>query len=490
MSPWSKIGRNEACPCLSGEKFKNCCSGIVDWDSVIRDGRDRRPYLSVRGRNLLFLEQVSGALQLDKLGKAGTLKQYKAAFTTEAVRKIHEAVLYLWPPNLDIVAALKRVSADVSGLYIGDYGPEYIARALVRHSIYANKILLIDPFVYPAAVRDEYDPILNPEQYRAQTLKNVNLWFALLPWIEAGIVALIRPPADFDRKLNWDLMTSQTEKFEKNAKLKKASEESVDELGERHSKRLAYQQLLLGAPDEYLRRKFVELGLGKDGLQVEEFLESIHQERDQDPDFLEPMGPKSKGQLYMMTSGASYPSAKMTANITGSYLFTDIHVRWMEIELDREEHSAENKAWAPFAKALQNSQLRYLNNLRLEHALTLRKEGRLESLRGFMKRVWKGAATENQFDSANAIHLSDELAEQIRIAEIEWKKIDAALLKIVGTAATGGLLAAGPLIAAGHAYFLAAASAVAGAVPLIGSTIQRRSFPGRFPAAFFMKVEK
>lgn len=489
MSPRLKIGRNETCPCLSGEKFKSCCSGIVDWDSVIRDGRDRRPYLSVRGRNLLFLEQISGALQLDKLGQAGALRQYKAAFTRDAVRKIHEALLYLWPPNLDIVAALRKSSKDVSGLYIGDYGPEYIARALVRHSIYANKILLIDPFVYPMAVRDEYNPVLNPERYRAQTLKNVNLWFALLPWIKAGIVTLIRPPADFDRQLNWDLMTSQTEKFEKNAELKEASKESVDELDQRHRKKLAYQQLLLGAPDEYLRIKFVELGLGKDGLQVEEFLESIHQERDRDPDFLEPLGPKSEAQLYIMSSGASYPSAKMTANITGSYLFTDIRVRWKEIELDRQEHSAENKTWAPFAKALQNSQLKYLNNLRLEHALTLREEGRLESLRGFLKRVWKDASAENPFDSANAIHLGEELAEQIRKAELEWKKIDADLVKVVGKAAAAGLLAAGPLIAAGHAYFLAAASAVAGAVPVIGSTIQRRSFPDRFPAAFFMKVE-
>jgi hypothetical protein len=63
-------------------------------------------------------------------------------------------------------------------------------------------------------------------------------------------------------------------------------------------------------------------------------------------------------------------------------------------------------------------------------------------------------------------------------------------LKIVGTAAGGGLLAAGPLIAAGHAYFLAAATGVAGAVPLINSTRKRRSFPDRFPAAFFMKVEE
>lgn len=489
MSRRSKLGRNDACPCLSGDKFKNCCSGKVDWDSILQQGRDSRPYLSVRGRNLLFLEQISGALQLDKLGRAGSLKQYKAAFTTEAVRKIHEALLYLWPPNLSIVAALQGSSVDVSGLYIGDYGPEYIARAIVRHSIYANKILLIDPFVYPAAVQDEYNPILNPKQYRAQTLKNVNLWFALLPWIEAGIVGLIRPPADFDHQLNWDLMTAQLKKFEENPELKKMAEESVDELGGRHKQRFMYQQLLLGAPDEYLRRKFEELGLGKEGLQIDEFLKSIHQERERDPDFLEPLGPKSEAQLFMMTTGASYPSAKMTANITGSYLFTDIQVKWREIELDRESHSAENKAWTPFAKALQNSSLKYLNSLRLEHALALRKEGRLESLRGFLKRVWKDASTGNPFDSANAIHLGDELAEQIRAAELEWKKIGSDLLKIVGSAAVGGLLAAGPLIANGHAYFLAAAAAVAGGVPVVSSTMRRRSFPDRFPASFFMKVE-
>jgi hypothetical protein len=202
------------------------------------------------------------------------------------------------------------------------------------------------------------------------------------------------------------------------------------------------------------------------------------------------MGPKSEAQLHMMTTGASYPSATMTAGITRSYLFTDIHVKWREIELDRESHSAENKVWAPFAKALQNASLRYLNNIRLEHALTLRQEGRLESLRGFLGKVWKDASTEDPFASKNAILLAEELTGRIQDAEQEWKEIDRDLLKIVGGTAVGGLLAAGPLIAAGHAGFLAAAVGVAGAVPLMNSTLKRRSFPDRFPAAFFMKVDE
>ena len=202
------------------------------------------------------------------------------------------------------------------------------------------------------------------------------------------------------------------------------------------------------------------------------------------------MGPGSSPQVFTVSSGASYPSAAMTARITGSYLFTDIHVKWREIELDRESHTAENKMWAPFAKALQNTPLRYLNNLRLDHALTLRNEGRLESLRGFLVRVWKDASTDNQYGGENALILAEELGQRVREAEQEWKKIDSDLLKIVGAAAVGDLLAAGPLIAAGHALFLAAAVGASGLVPVINSTRQRRSFPDRFPAAFFMKVEE
>jgi len=235
---------------------------------------------------------------------------------------------------------------------------------------------------------------------------------------------------------------------------------------------------------------FEKLGLGKGGLTVEDFLKSIHEEREHDPDFLEPMAPGSEGQLHMMSTGTSYLSAKITADITGSYLFTDLHVRWREIELDRESQNAENQVWAPFAKALQGASLRYLNNLQLQHALTLRTEGRLEALRGFLLRVWRDASTANPFDTANAVLLAEELSQRVRDAEQEWKKIDDEVLKLAVPAAAGGIFAAGPLIAAGHAYFLAAAVAAAGLGPLLNSARKRRSFPDRFPAAFFMKIDE
>src|SRR5258707_14775757 len=98
--------------------------------------------------------------------------------------------------------------------------------------------------------------------------------------------------------------------------------------------------------------------------------------------------------------------------------------------------------------------------LRLEHALNLRKEGRLESLRGFLAKVWKNARSEDTFESSNAQLLSEELEHEIQSAEQEWKQIDRDLLKNVTTVAVSSLLASGPLIANGHADFLAAAACV------------------------------
>jgi hypothetical protein len=139
---------------------------LPDREVIIREGGDYRPYLSIRGRNLFFTTRISEALRLNATGKIRGLKDYKAAFTTGPVRNIHEAVMEAWPPNIDIFEVLRRVPDDVSGLYIGDYDVSYITSGIVRHSIYANKILPVDPFIYPRSVRDEYNPILNPEQYR------------------------------------------------------------------------------------------------------------------------------------------------------------------------------------------------------------------------------------------------------------------------------------------------------------------------------------
>jgi hypothetical protein len=484
----SKLSRNDSCPCGSRKKFKHCCLGKVNWNHIIASHADPRPYLSVRGKNIAFLNKIAKTFLLDTNDQPKSLVEYKKAFTPKAVRDLNEEIIRLWPKNIDIHRALQPSKGDVAGLYVGDYSPEQLRSAIVRHSLYATKLLIVDPFIYPLSVRDEYSPILNPGQYRAQTLRNVNLWLELAPWIDAGLVEVIRTPADFDQRLQWESMKSQEEKFAANPKLQAALEISVDEMNKRHLEDWRFKDQLLSFPEEILIGKVDEINEGEKGVSKEDLLAYLRKTREEDPNFLEPFGVgENNAQLTMFSSGAMYNVARMTANITGSYLLTDIPSRWMEIELDREGRSEETQAWSPFAKAFHGAELKYLNNVSIKNALTLRKEERLQNLRVFLRRVWKQACDPQSFDQVNGMLLAEELQSEVNKADDEWKQIDRELLKYTG-AAGAGLITSIPMIGSGQGAFLAAASVVAGAAAVGASAWQRRGFEDKFPAAFFLRL--
>lgn len=484
----SRLSRNAQCPCGSGRKFKHCCLGKVDWNHIIASHADQRPYLSIRGKNIAFLNKMAELFLLDPNDHTKSLVEYKKAFTAKAVRELNEEIVRLWPKDTDIKRVLQPSTSDVSGLYIGDYSPEQLKHAIVRHSLYATKLLIVDPFIHPLSVRDKFSPILNPEQYRAQTLRNVNLWFSLAPWIEAGLVEVIRTPADFDHKLQWESMKLQDEKFAANPDLQEALEITVEEMKKRHSKDWKFRDLILSMPDASLIEELDKLAQKENGVSKEDMLAYVHQKREEDPDFLEPLGiGKNESQLAMFTSGAMYNVARLTASLTESYLVTDMYSRWKEIELDREGRSGETRAWSPFAKAFHDAEFKYLNNVSIQDALTLRKEERLQNFRTFLRRVWKQACDPQSFDQVNGKLLAEELQSEVCKADEEWKQIDRELLKY-GGAAGAGLITSMPIIGSGQGAFLAAASIVAGAAAVGASAWQRHGFEDKFPAAFFLRL--
>ncbi|MFH1905009.1 MAG: SEC-C metal-binding domain-containing protein [bacterium] len=488
-----KVGRNDPCPCGSIKKFKQCCEGKIDWTQLLREKSDRwKRHLSVRGKNELFLQKIFEALQFDNDKPPKSLLDFKSAFTPKAVKLIHEAVIDLWPPDSDIASILQSFQNDVSGLYVGEYLVDSLIRGVTRHSLYADKILLVDPFVYPLSVRDQFNPILEPEQYRTQTLKNVDMWMRMSPWIEAGMVEFIRTPADFDRKLNWDSMMRQKQKFEDNKELKMLAKEFAKEKAKEYIGREGVRIRILSAPDDYLRRIFRKFNLGKKDSDEDAFISYVHDMRKKDPYYLEPLGGdnRKRSELLIYSTGTSYDIARFTANFSNSYLITDIPSKWKEIELDRQNSDIDQSEWSPLAKAFQNLNLRYLNNVELSHALSLRKENRLKGLRTFLRRIWSAASSGNPFGEHNIKLLADELEDNVNKAENEWKQIDRDLMKWLGGEAAAGMLAGGPLIANGHGGFLAAAFATAGCTTLMSTYLTRKGFPDKYPAAFFMDIRK
>jgi hypothetical protein len=435
----------------------------------------------------MFIGAIADALELDTDKPDFRRADFKRAFTPQAVRKIYQASAQLWPDLSDLKRVLRKAAEQTTGLYTGTYTPEAVRRAVTRHTLYCDTILLVDPFTDPRRVRSEYNPVEHPEKYRTTALMCANLWLSLAPWIVAGMVRFIRTPGNFDFGLELEgyrLQEERARQFPELEKLRKEwAEKAVEEDTEMH------WYYFLHESDEKLAADWRKQFPNSSDEEVEHFLRDVRRRREVHPYYNDPFeyqkGSGDVSELIVWTTGTNYEMAKQTAILSGSHLITDLPPRWREIELDRQSAGVDDSKWSPFAKAFQNLKLKYLDNVPLDAALRLRKEDRLEHMRGFLRKAWNSSG-DTSFDTANAEDLASELLERIREAEEEWVKIDRDLLRWFPM--VGGVAAA--IASSGGAGWLPAAigAVTAGTSGLAVAQHQRMSFEHRFPAGFFLKV--
>jgi hypothetical protein len=485
------IGRNSPCPCGSLKKYKKCCKGKVEWEKLgnVADGL---PYLSARGRNLVFLNALAGILGLDTLDTSKGIKGFKDAFTPDRVRLIFQAVGDIWANPAWVKDALTAEASNNSALYTGTYDPERVFNGIGRVSLYSDTILLPDPFPHPRFIRSQYNPLDVPEQYLGTALRWSTLWLTLAPWIEAGIVRFVRTLGDLDPALELKLIAAQRKKYESEPRLKDAMDRFVKDNAQIFD---SYKKsIMLSMPDQMAIQAFKNLRKGNvTDEEVKMFLNGLQQMRDNDPYYVDPKNEKGEQvpALMHVSSGANIEEAKLMANLSGSHLLTDMEPRWIEIALDREAGQIDDGGWSAFSQAFQDLPFKYLRNVPLGTALRLRQEGRLEGLRSFLRRSWNAAVPEQQPSRSAVENLAAELQEKINEAEAEWDKIDRDLLKWFGsTSAVGALV--GPAIGVGAAGWGAAAIgvALAGMTELAVAHGLRDSYAKRYPAAFFLSLQK
>jgi hypothetical protein len=412
----------------------------------------------------------------------------KRAFTPAAVQRIYEAVADVWPDGSDLERTLAAEKSTTSGLYVGTYEPKVIFRGVTRHSIYSDTILLVDPFIHPGRVRDEFNPLIHPEEHRANAVKAATIWFAMADWVEAGLVRFVRVPGDFDSRISQEALQIQRLRFEQHPELLASAADGM-ELKEEMMESIR-QHYVLSIPDAKLAENFKRDHPGASPEEISSLLKLVGRMREAHPYFMDPIEAPAGGtssEFIVHTTGANYEMAKRTALMSGSHLITDLPSRWKEIEIDRDAAHLDLKRWTPFAKAFQGLEFKYLVNVPLEAALRLRDERRLEDMRGFLRKAWRACGSDAPFSDEKVANLAAELQERVREAENEWRKIDADLIKWFGTLSA---LSASFVAAGGASWVPAAISvAVGGAATLTHAQHQRTSFERKLPAAFFLKLK-
>ena len=432
---------------------------------------------------------MAGILQLDSL-TIPDWRNFKKAFTAKAVREIHEAVIRMWPPDTDLSLALQPDPAEVRALYVGDYEPELLARGVTRHCLYADKITLVDPFVYSVGVKPEYNPLEYPEHYRSAAIRCARMWFQFIEWIDQGLVEFIRTPGDLDRRLWLKILKSERERFESSEELKRLTKEFVNSKKQSPEFELFKRyNFLLFPPDGYLRRTLKEFDPAMSEKLREDVMTRISIERDEHPYYVEPIPDKDGhiAEMQVMTTGMGHLESRLAASLMHGYLVTDIPMRWRMIEMDREYEKVDSERWSPLAKAFGGLHLHYLNDVGLSDALRLRQSGRLAGLRSFLRRVFQSSASPSTFSDSAVADMASELTIRVDEAEVAWNEIDRELLKWAGAE---GVVAIASCLATGGVAWTAAGLAIAGGVNLGVARWKRCDFPKQFPASFFMDLRK
>jgi hypothetical protein len=486
----SKLGRNDPCPCGKGAKYKHCCKDRVPWEELLLQGTSARVrHLSLRGKNALFFESIADALQLDDTGPPKSWKAVKRSCTVAAVKKLHQAVVDIWPDVTDLQRVLSAERSAFSGLYVGTYEPESILSGLTRHALYSDRILLVDPFLDARTIRAEFNPIENPEQYRTTTLRNVFLWYALLPWIEAGLVAFVRSPGSFDSGLRHLSFQIERERFASHEDLRVAVEETIEYSAESSGFWLR-EHLLLSRSDEALTEMYQRFDPSVTDEALRGLLQYVQHLREEDPFFIEPKDPllRPREELLVSTTGANYEMAKVIAAMSGSHIITDLPSRWREIEIDSAERGVPPGVWTTFSQAFQRVDFRFLNDVPLAAALTLREERRLERMRGFLSKLWRSCGSEKEVTEKEVASLSHELLDSIAEAESEWSAIERRLARWFGLSMAAGVMSVPTAVSTGSGAWLAGGLAVGGITMLLDRKDALTDFRNRYPAAFFLKL--
>lgn len=415
QSPKGKVGGNDPCICGSGRKYKRCCLGKKPEDMP-----DTSEY-SIRERNIIFSKILEDILGLSK-GK--TWEDVRKELSDEQVKEVYTAFQGLWPKDTNIINLLPHPDERIlRALYAGLIDPRTVARDIISYTPYFDEILVINPFMNPAFISPEYNPISSPGQYKQEVLKNVLFFLQLMPFVEMGIVNIIPDPCSTNYRLQrqiWDIAESRYKRYKlEGYDFDNEPDESMKKILEDDFKRG-----MTSFSDDHLTQSLKNALPGKSDEELQELLEYIKRERLKDPlVLLQPMEDNEKnGQITATHITPNLELGFFIAQLTGSFIFTDSKMRWQEITRSTKTNEDENTmAWSFLTKTINNLYL----NLEIDpfFNLNIRKAGRLGSVRSALRRICVTIKNEKDLSRIQSLDktLSDEinLAYQKSIKELE-----------------------------------------------------------------------
>ncbi|XUJ35703.1 hypothetical protein ACQ5SK_09800 [Bradyrhizobium japonicum] len=187
------------------------------------------------------------------------------------------------------------------------------------------------------------------------------------------------------------------------------------------------KRFLFALDDKTILSQVERSGQILDEDQKKLLIEYARRELRQDPIAWErPVGDNAvSGQLSMMRSGVNLETALLICDITGAFPYTNMRSRWRELVAARDELSETARVWSPLANTFQSLEFKFLSNVDVGFATSIREDGRLESFRSLLRTIGKQASEISSLTALDSFvrNSKDALIGEHKKATAEWDKI-------------------------------------------------------------------
>jgi len=342
---------------FGGEIFAGGENGGLAWyqddfgrQHTSRNHKDPVREYSIKRRNQILFDAI---MDIFSFAKGKDWDDFRKEIDDDKIKKLYRVIGGLWNPDTEIMKLLPKPSDRLSAFYSGTIDPRVVPLTVVGYSMYVDKIIMISPFPNPRVMSDEYSPYESPSQYKYDTIKNVALFMTqIMPLIDADIVEMIPDPCDFDFSFRKRIYKMAEARMAGRGPSKKDLERSEALM------RDDFKQFFFSLPPENIKHQIKRMLPDLSEEDLERTVEYIKKEQKADPFApLQQIGPgKDIAQLQVFRIGGNLEMALYLAQATGSFIYTDVHHRWLEVQSSvlKKPGDEDSDPWAPLIQALND----------------------------------------------------------------------------------------------------------------------------------------
>ncbi len=374
------LSRNDDCGCGSGRKYKKCCQN---------KGMALRPSwseLSIRERNIIHCRAIVEILGLHQGKDWVSIRRDLSEDQISRVYSLYEA---LWPLETDIISLLPKPDGTARALYTGVIEPRLIAEFVIGSCLYADEVIMENPFLHPGSVKSDFNPVKHPAKFHQEFLKSAFLLVCLMPLIEEGVINLIPDPAIFDHHLR-DQMIFLAEERHRRAGSDFALDARTKWLFAENFKRG-----MLAMPSDVRRAQLKKAIPDVTETEIANVLKYQEQMREDDPfavldDNIVANG-KDGGFFQGIKMAPNFEMSIYTARATGSYIITDSAHRWKELKAAQARVQGLAVSAAPIlCKQIETTRHRFFCDTNT--VANMRRDPTFQAHRSLMQDIYRYAA--------------------------------------------------------------------------------------------------